>query len=170
MASTKPSTNGKPSPGKRRCTEKTKAGKPCKAPPLAGTKFCISHSSRAVQEKAGFGGPENASKGGSAKRVPRLTEILAAKVEARADEIIEKLLEGLEAKRAVVVGNGADAYVEIVDDRTEVLKTIREVFDRIEGRPKTTAEITHVQADELDREIEQLMAEMAAREKAKAKT
>lgn len=152
---------------KRACKGKTKAGKRCKSPPRDGENFCISHSPKSVQAKVGFGGAENGAKGGAAKRVPLLTEILRARVEERADEIIEKLLEGLDAERAVVVGNGPGAYVEIVADRVEVLKTIREVFDRMEGRPKSSTEVTgkfeHLHRDQIDEEIDRLTAELASK-------
>lgn len=90
----------------------------------------------------GFGGSENGAKGGHAKRVPRLTEKLAERVEQRADEIMDQLFKGLHAERAVVVGTGPKARVEIVPDQDMVLKTVREIWDRMEGRPKQATELS----------------------------
>lgn len=126
----------------RACKATTKAGKPCKAPPLDGSDFCISHSPKAVQAEKGFGGPENAAKGGAATRVPKLSELIRQRVEAEADSIIDRLFDGLHATRSVVVGNGPTAHVEEVDDRELALKTIKEIADRTEGRPKQATEVT----------------------------
>lgn len=41
----------------------------------------------------------------------------------------------LDAERAVVVGTGPKARVEIVPDMELALKAIREIYDRAEGRP-----------------------------------
>lgn len=100
--------------------------------------------------------------GGQAKRVPRLTEVLSREVEERAEEIIGRLFKGLYAERAVVVGTGPKARVEIVDDQYMVLKTIREVYDRYEGRPLVRSEgkLEHRSGDHMDREIERLLGEV----------
>lgn len=127
---------GKP----RQCKGRTKAGKRCKAHPLHDTDFCISHSDRATQASLGFGGSENGRIGGYSRRVPKLRELLTAEVEERAEEIIEKLFKGLTAERAVVVGTGPKAHVEIVPDDELVLKTVREIFDRADGRPTQRVE------------------------------
>lgn len=145
---------------KRTCKARTKAGKRCKAPPLSDSEFCISHSPKAVQSEAGFGGVLNARKGGRATRVPRLTELLAEKVEERAEEIVAKLLAGLSAERALVVGTGPKARLETAPDPEMVLKTIREVFDRTDGRPTQRQEIkgefTHLTEDEYRKEVTRL--------------
>jgi hypothetical protein len=127
----------------RACRGTTKAGKGCKAHPLHGTDFCMAHADEETRASVGFGGPENGAKGGKAKRVPRLTEILRERVEAEADTLLGNLLElALRGERAVVVGNGPTAHVEIVDDPELRLKATREVYDRLEGRPRQVAEIT----------------------------
>lgn len=152
---------------KRRCTKRTKAGKACRGTPIAATDYetCVSHAPEAVKTELGFGGSENARKGGEATRVPKLTELLREKVEARAEEIVEKLLDGLEAQKGLVVGNGPDAYVEMVPDRSEVARTLREIWDRLEGRPKTHTELSgsidHRGRDQLVREVERLTERLA---------
>lgn len=132
------SENGK----KPTCRATTKAGKPCRSYALAGGQFCLSHSDKETRAKLCFGGPENGAKGGEAKRVPRLTEVLTKRVEERADEIMDKLFSMLDAQRAVVVGTGPKARVETVPDDDLALKAIREIYDRFEGRPKQATEIT----------------------------
>lgn len=127
---------------KRRCKGTTKKGKRCQSPPIEGTDLCISHSPKAVQANVGFGGAENGAKGGSARKVPKLTEVLRERVEDRAEEIIDKLLDGLDATRAVVVGTGPKARVEIVPDQDQVRKTVADIYDRFEGRPRQVSEIS----------------------------
>lgn len=153
---------------KRRCKGKTKAGKRCKSPPLKGTDFCLSHSSKATRGKLSFGGSENGAKGGHAKRVPRLTEILTERVEERADEIMDKLFAGLDGERALVVGTGPNARVEVHPDQEMVLKTVREIWDRMEGRPKQATEFKGDMkirnAEQMQDEIAGLLEELAHRQ------
>lgn len=40
------------------------------------------------QAEAGFGGAENGAKGGEARRIPKLTQLIKARLEAEAEEII----------------------------------------------------------------------------------
>lgn len=126
---------------RRRCKGKTKAGKACKAAPLKGGDFCLAHD-EVARAKTSFGSAEAGAKGGEARRVPKLTEILRERVEERAEEIIDKLFAGLGAQRAVVVGTGPQARLEIVEDPDQVLKTIREIYDRFEGKPRQVQEIS----------------------------
>ncbi len=136
----------------------TKAGEPCGAYARKGKTTCMGHADRAEQDAAGFGGSENGRKGGEATRVPKLTELLRQRVEERADEILDKLFGMLDAERAVVVGTGPKARLEIVEDPDLVLKAIKEIYDRAEGRPKSvsefTGEVKHRHEDQLDRAIE----------------
>ena len=152
---------------KRRCKAKTKAGKDCKAWALSGHLVCMSHADRATQSKAGFGGAENAAKGGEAKRVPKLTELLRQRVEERADEILDRLFDMLEAERQVVVGTGPKARLETIQDPELVLRAIREIYDRAEGRPKSVSEfsgeVKHRHEDQLDRAIEKELQRLTER-------
>jgi len=147
---------------KRRCTRKTKAGKRCRAWVLHGEDTCLAHADEATRAKASFGGSENGAKGGHAKRVPKLSEVLRAEVEQRAVEIIAKLFAGLDANRAVVVGTGPKARLELVPDQDLALKTVREIFDRAEGRPLQRTQGRIEVVDQMDREIERLLDEMSA--------
>ncbi len=168
--------------GGRHCKippEETKSGKPCGAHPLRpgtvieGVKvsgdYCRGHDptlpSR-TQLRA-----EDRAKGGKAKRIPKLSELLRKRVEAQADEILDKLFAMLDAERAVVVGNGPKARVEFVPDMELVLRVIREIFDRAEGRPKSVSEFTGKvdyrspkQSDLIEKEIDRLTKKLADRE------
>lgn len=156
---------------RKRCGELSgklnKKGKPCGAFARKDKTTCIGHADKAEQDEAGFGGSENGRKGGEARKVPKLTEVLRAKVEERADEIMDKLLEGLNAERAIVVGTGPKAYVEMVPDGELRLRTIREIIDRLEGRPKSTSEfkgtVEHRNAKQLDDAIEREMQRLTER-------
>lgn len=132
--------------GRKRCGElsgKLNAkGEPCKAFARKDKPTCIGHADKAEQAAAGFGGAENGAKGGAAGKVPKLTELLRQRVEERADEIMDKLFAGLGAQRAIVVGTGPKARLEIVEDPDMVLKTIKEIYDRFEGRPRQVSEIS----------------------------
>ena len=156
---------------RKRCGELSgnlnKAGKPCRAYARSGKATCMGHADKAEKAEAGFGGAENGAKGGEARRVPKLTEVLRAKVEDRADEIMDRLLEGLDAERSIVVGTGPKAYVESVPDLEMRLRTIREILDRLEGRPKSVSEfsgtVEHRNAKQLDDAIEREMQRLTER-------
>lgn len=124
---------------KRKCKGTTKAGKSCKANPLKGRDTCIAHADEETRTSLNFQqGPRPGR-----PRTPTVIEAIREKVEAQADEVVAKLWEMVEsAERAVVVGNGSDAHVEIVPDSDLRLKAIREMLDRSHGRPKQTAEIS----------------------------
>jgi hypothetical protein len=127
----------------------------------------MAHSDKATQAKMGFGGSENGRKGGEARRVPRLRELLHAEVEARAEEIIAKLFKGLNAERAVVVGTGPQAHVEIVPDDELVLKTVREIFDRADGKPtqrvESETEVRVIAQQEVEERVQRLVENVRRR-------
>ncbi len=160
---------------RKRCGELSgnlnQKGEPCGAYVRKGRTTCISHASKAEQAEAGFGGAENGRKGGEARRVPKLTELLRQRVEEQADEILNKLFEMMDAQRAVVVGTGPKAHVEFVPDMELALRAIREIYDRAEGRPKSVSEfkgeVTHRNAEKIDREVERLTERLAEQMTAK---
>lgn len=126
------------------CHGTTKTGKPCKAAPLKGTDRCISHSSKETQASVGFGG---AQPGSGRPRQPRVTEVYADELHRRVSEHVDDLIGrlvaiALDAERTVVVGTGPNARTEIAPDQALQLAALRELNDRILGRPKQTSEIT----------------------------
>lgn len=121
--------------GKARCTATTKAGTPCKAPPLNGTKLCMSHSPAETRESLGF--VADNGKGGR-KPNPRAVDVLRERLEERIDEVLDPLFEALEAEASIVVGAG---LVRQPDHRTRIT-AVRELLDRVYGKPKQQTEIT----------------------------
>ena len=63
-------------------------------------------------------------------------------VEADLEAWIAPLERARDAERGVVVGSGENAEVVFVPDLGTQLAAVREVFDRLIGRPKQTQEIT----------------------------
>lgn len=129
-----------PPTDKRACKGTTRAGKPCKAPPLHGGDFCMAHADAKTRESAGFIA-RNGKQG--RPRKPTVIEAIREKVEAQADEVVAKLWHmANNAERAVVVGTGPQARVEIVPDHDLRLKALRELLDRSHGKPKQATEIS----------------------------
>lgn len=141
-------------PKKRACKSKTKAGKACSRPPVTGTEFCIAHSPKELRDKKGFGG---AQPGSGQPRKPRLVETLREKVEAEIEDWIRPFYEGQTATRHVVVGNGPSAHVEEVVDIPTRMAASREIFDRIEGKPRQTTELTGADGGALKVSLADLM-------------
>ena len=122
---------------KRSCAAITKAGKRCKAKPLTDSEHCMAHADAETRSKYGFIG-----RNGGRPKHPRLVDRLAEKVEADLEAWLAPLERARDAERGVVVGSGKDAEVVFVPDLAIQLQAVREVFDRLVGRPKQTQEIT----------------------------
>jgi hypothetical protein len=139
---------------------RNKAGDLCMAYARTGQgkDTCIAHASKLERAELGFGGPEAGAKGGAAGRIPKLTELIKERLIEEADKVIERLMDGLDAEAALVVGNGKDAYVDSAPDYGMRLRTVREILDRTEGRPKSISEFTGKMdirnGDQLDRAIQ----------------
>lgn len=65
---------------------------------------------------------------------PEVREMLAAATPKAA----QKLIDCLEAKRAIVVGNGNGAYVEDVPDVDLQFRAANAILDRVHGKPAQT--------------------------------
>lgn len=161
---------------RKRCgelsTNVNKAGEPCRAYARLGKTTCMSHADEAEKAEVGFGGAENGRKGGESGRVPRLTEVLSQRIEEEVDKIMDRLLAGLDAEVGIVVGTGKDAFLDSFPDYAMRLRTVKEIFDRIEGRPKTLSEfkgtVEHRNAEQLDkaigRELQRLTEKLAEKD------
>jgi|SRR6476646_4176252 len=165
----------------KRCGELSgninKAGEPCRAFARTGDgkDTCMAHASEAEKAEMGFGGAENGQKGGEARRIPKLTELIKKRLEEEADKVIDRLMAGLDAEVGIVVGTGKDAFLDSFPDYARRLRTVREILDRTEGRPKSSTEFTGKveirgaeQLDkaierELEREVERLSERLAER-------
>jgi hypothetical protein len=152
---------------KRTCEGTTKKGKPCGANPLKpGTviggvtvtgKWCRQHDLD-LPDSARIGG---ATPGAGRPRKPREVDVIRESLEARAGMIDEMLREAMLANRAVVVGNGPTAHMEMVPDWPTRITAAREILDRSYGRSKQSSEVTVITEDALTQAITRLEAELA---------
>jgi hypothetical protein len=124
----------------RRCQGTTKRGAPCRAKPLTGSDYCVAHSDAETRASMGF--TPDAGKLGGRPPNPRPAEILRQRIEADIDKWYDVLIEAREAERAVVVGHGEHAEVEMVPEYGTRLAAFREALDRAWGKPKQATEIT----------------------------
>jgi hypothetical protein len=127
---------------RRRCTGQTKKGQPCKAAPLKDRDVCLAHADEELRLSAGFGGVQQ---GSGRPRVPRVTDVYADELHRRVGEHVEELIGRLvsiamDAERTVVVGTGPNARTEIAPDQVLQLAALRELNDRILGRPRQSLE------------------------------
>jgi hypothetical protein len=134
---------------KRTCTGTTKAGNPCKSNPIDGHDTCIAHATDEVKASKGFGG---AQEGGGRPKTPRITDVYAEELHRRVGEHVEDLIGrllaiALDAERTVVVGTGPNARTEIAPDQALQLAALRELHDRVLGRPKQTTEFSGPNGD-----------------------
>lgn len=133
------------SDAKRHCNGVTRKGQPCKAQPLKGRETCLSHSDAETRASVGF--VAEAGHLGGRPRQPRVSEIYSAELHRQVGEHVDELIGrlvaiALDAERTLVVGTGPNARVEIAPDQALQLAAIRELNDRILGRPKQTTELT----------------------------
>jgi hypothetical protein len=152
---------------KRECEGTTVAGKPCGANPLKpGTviagisvtgRWCRQHDED-LPASARIGGPQP---GSGRPRTPRAVDVLKERIEASIDEVIKPLWDALNAERAVVVGNGPSATMEMVPDYPTRIAAVRELLDRGYGRPRQSSEVTVITEDMLDRTLQELEAQLA---------
>lgn len=130
------------------CPKYTNAGNPCSNKCQVATirgkhyklKTCIMHASPAIRKELGIiGGPQPGA--GRKKKVHPL-DALRQRFEAEAERYFEPFEQALSAMKAVVVGNGASAHIEMVEDVALRLAAVEKLMDRIYGRPKQISEIT----------------------------
>ena len=142
----------------QRCSATTKAGNPCKNPVVLETGTCIAHAPREVVESRGFGGPQP---GAGRPRTPKVVEVIRERLEAQAEEYLKPVEDALKATRGVVVGDGAHARIEYVEDHATRLKAFRELMDRGFGKPTQYVDVTSREEEsEIDREIRALLDQM----------
>jgi hypothetical protein len=123
------------------CSSLTKAGKTCGAPAVKGTGVCFSHT------PGGLAG--QASAGGAAKpKMVQPREVTRDQFEQFRDRLAElsgdavrALTDALVADRALVVGNGPEAWVATAPDHAVRLSAAKELWDRLYGRPSQTTRL-----------------------------
>ena len=146
--------------GKRSCAAANRAGKPCHAAPLSDSSFCLAHADQETRERTGFGGAQPRA---GRPPLPRPHEALREKVEADIDRWLAPYERARDAKRAVVVGSGRNARIELVDDHATQLRAADAVLDRIYGKARTSVEIKDldekISAQKSIEEIERFLEE-----------
>lgn len=141
----------------RACKGTTRAGAPCKSPPLNDGEFCLSHAPAEVRESVGFI-PDN-GKGGR-PRLPKPTEVARQLIEQNIATVLaphfrtlgyELVIEGGEVSLiesgvggAKVYGTSKDGDVVMsdYDDLGAMLTAAEKLLDRVYGRPRQAVEHT----------------------------
>lgn len=132
------------------CQGTTKTGKPCKSTGVLDNGFCMAHQPENSRDFQRFGGSQP---GAGRPRQPKAVEVLREALEARADEIVAPLWEALTADRAVVVGNGPTAHVELVPDIPTRMAATRMFIEHGFGKPKQAIEHSGPEGDAIPVEI-----------------
>jgi hypothetical protein len=130
------------------CPKYTNAGNPCptrcQVVEIRGKFYkletCVMHAPEVIRKELGIIG--GARPGSGRKRKVHPLDILRQRFEAEAERYFEPFEQALSAMKAVVVGNGASAHIEMVEDVALRLAAVEKLMDRIYGRPKQISEIT----------------------------
>lgn len=110
-------------------------------------KLCLGHLLKAVgpaKIEERFGIKLSGNRGGRRPRKPSAIEMLRHKAEEEygTDAILAPYFEGLTAERALVVGNGPSAFVEMVPDIELSMKATDRILDRVYGKARQAMELT----------------------------
>ena len=138
------------------CGEPTRRGGICPNPAaivkLRGKhyklKTCVMHAPKAIKDELGISDPPRGNVGRKKKQTA--SQILRDRFEAEADRYLQPFEDAIEAMKAVVVGNGASAHVEMYEDFALRLKACNDLLDRIYGRPKQVTEFSGVDGDAIE--------------------
>jgi hypothetical protein len=129
------------------CSATTRKGQPCKVAPLKGSEYCRAHDPT-LPDSSRFGSPAQAAVAGSAPKPHKLgareamNEAFLEAAREHRDAIIAAYIDGLDAERTVVVGNGPSAFTESVPDPPTRLTAAEKLTDRVIGKPRQGVEIT----------------------------
>lgn len=142
-----------------RCKAKTRAGKPCKSPPLTGGDFCLSHDVKA-REKARFSGSQpNAGRPRLVTPMDAARQLVAEKIDALIRPHFKALgydievtydrdgpsLNLIELERgATIFGESKDGDVVAseYEDLAAQIAAAEKLMDRLWGRPKQAVEMS----------------------------
>jgi hypothetical protein len=152
---------------KRICKATNAKGAPCGANPLRpGTiiegiavsgDYCRQHD-QDLPDSARIGG---ATPGAGRKPKPHVVDIIRERIEERSGEVLDALWAALKAERAVVVGNGPTAHVELVSDHPTRIAAARELLDRAYGRTRQANEVVVITKDAFEQVLAELEADVA---------
>lgn len=99
--------------------------------------------------------------GGRKKKVHPY-DVLRKRFEEEAERYFKPFEDSLQAMKAVVVGNGGSARIELVEDMLTRMRAAEAVMDRIYGRPKQVNEITGADGGALEVKVPDDEARKAA--------
>lgn len=156
------------------CPSMTSAGNPCphkcQVVDIKGRRYklktCLMHSSDAIKDAVGVLNPPRGKVGRKKKQT--VSQVLRQRVEAEVERYLQPLEDALLAMRAVVVGNGGSAHIEMVEDLNTRIKAVETILDRIYGRPRQTVEHSGPEGDSIsvtvpnDEERKQALAAVLA--------
>jgi hypothetical protein len=162
---------------KRRCTQKTKAGKRCRAWPLHGSDVCMAHSDEKTRESVGF----IAANGKAGRpRLPTPTEVARRLIEDNIAAVLrphfrtlgyEVEIANQELRLAESAAGGAKVYgesregeikVSSYDDLGAMIAAAEKLLDRVYGRPTQHTHGKLEVVDQMDREIERLLDQLSS--------
>lgn len=179
-------------PRKRRCSELTKAGKPCKAPPIPETDYttCMAHAPAKVRESKGFV-PDNGKAG--RPKLPTPSEVAKRLIEDNIAVILrphfrtlgwdleidsdgQLQLKQLEHGGAKLYGESKDGAIVVSDaeDLGAMIAAAEKLLDRVYGRARQATELTgaggrpltvsfdFTETEEWNREVAGVLAEAGA--------
>ena len=109
-------------------------GETCGKETWRGTNACWGHQPKEVKEEVGFGG---AQEGSGRPRIPRPSELIIQKLEQRAEELADKILQiAIEGSKTVVVPGGRDdpGFTEEVEDQQLQLRATQYAIDHLIGK------------------------------------
>lgn len=141
---------------RRACAGTTKAGKPCRAPALKATGYCMVHGPEEVRESKGFGGPQE---GAGRPALPKPTELARQLIEKNVIPVLRPHFAALgvtlhddgtctydpTAGAKVLhkeAGEGGTTYATTIDDLAAQIAAAERLLDRVYGKPKQATELS----------------------------
>jgi hypothetical protein len=152
---------------KRTCNGTNAQDKPCEAPPLkpgtviegvaaqvattadSTTWICLIRPELEGQRLVPGASPS------------RVSWTSSANASRRSGEVCDALWAALHAERALVVGNGPTAHLELVPDHPTRIAAARELLDRAYGRTRQASEVVVITEEMIDEAIVGMEAEIA---------
>jgi hypothetical protein len=127
----------------RKCKGTTKTGKPCKAVPIEGGDYCISHADKKTQERLGFGGSQpNAGRPKSLRVVDVMRQRIEEQIDAIIEPYMEEALTAAQLERVPDEEKPGELKWVAVPDHGRRIAAAEKLLDRAYGRPMQQTEIT----------------------------
>jgi hypothetical protein len=135
---------------RRNCKGTNRTGGPCKAAPLINSEWCAAHDPTRPEDDR-FGSKVQSARAGASEkpRTPGLMEVLRARVEAHADEILAPYFKALGVgvdRDGNPIGRGAihvyHGEATDLEDLGAQIEAAERLIDRVFGKPRQTTELT----------------------------